>query len=159
MCLVLIAALRTILLLWSPFYRWGNKGLEMLSKSCSPWNKGAWQATVHGVARVWHNLATKPPPPQNNHIEFEPKSLWPYTLDSICLVAMSSKHITRLSWLGFGDMHFIGFLPTFLCGLLCGSSSPCGVFNAWSLRVCLDQNLLVFLAILSPKQSHLALWT
>ena len=27
-------------------------------------NKGAWQATVHGVARVGHNLATKPPPPQ-----------------------------------------------------------------------------------------------
>ena len=24
---------------------------------------GAWQATVHGVARVGHNLATKPPPP------------------------------------------------------------------------------------------------
>ena len=25
-------------------------------------DKGAWQATVHGVARVKHNLATKPPP-------------------------------------------------------------------------------------------------
>ena len=24
---------------------------------------GAWQATVHGVARVGHDLATKPPPP------------------------------------------------------------------------------------------------
>ena len=23
---------------------------------------GAWPATVHGVARVGHNLATKPPP-------------------------------------------------------------------------------------------------
>ena len=23
---------------------------------------GAWQATVHGVARVGHNLVTKPPP-------------------------------------------------------------------------------------------------
>ena len=23
----------------------------------------AWQATVHGVARVGHDLATKPPPP------------------------------------------------------------------------------------------------
>ena len=23
--------------------------------------RGAWQATVHGVARVGHNLATKPP--------------------------------------------------------------------------------------------------
>ena len=26
---------------------------------------GAWQATVHGVARVRHDLATKPPPPDH----------------------------------------------------------------------------------------------
>ena len=26
-------------------------------------NGGAWWATVHGVARVGHDLATKPPPP------------------------------------------------------------------------------------------------
>ena len=26
-------------------------------------NRGAWQATVHGVPRVGHDLATKPPPP------------------------------------------------------------------------------------------------
>ena len=26
-------------------------------------DRGAWQATVHGVARVRHDLATKPPPP------------------------------------------------------------------------------------------------
>ena len=25
-------------------------------------NRGAWQTTVHGVARVGHDLATKPPP-------------------------------------------------------------------------------------------------
>jgi len=28
-------------------------------------DRGAWQATVHGVARVEHNLAAKPPPPQH----------------------------------------------------------------------------------------------
>ena len=28
----------------------------------SPWT-GAWQAAVHGVARVGHDLATTPPPP------------------------------------------------------------------------------------------------
>ena len=28
-----------------------------------PINRGAWQATVHGVARVRHDLMTKPPPP------------------------------------------------------------------------------------------------
>ena len=26
-------------------------------------DKGAWLATVHGTARVGHDLATKPPPP------------------------------------------------------------------------------------------------
>ena len=25
-------------------------------------DRGAWQATVHGVARFGHDLATKPPP-------------------------------------------------------------------------------------------------
>ena len=29
-------------------------------------DRGAWQATVHGVTRVGHELATKPPPPYNN---------------------------------------------------------------------------------------------
>ena len=34
-----------------------------LQYSClgSPMDREAWQATVHGVARVRHNLATKPP--------------------------------------------------------------------------------------------------
>ena len=29
----------------------------------NPMGRGAWQATVHGVTRVGHNLAIKPPPP------------------------------------------------------------------------------------------------
>ena len=34
-----------------------------LQYSClgSPMDRGAWQATVHGVTRVGHNLVTKPP--------------------------------------------------------------------------------------------------
>ena len=36
-----------------------------LQHSCleNPMDKGAWQSTVQGTARVGHNLATKPPPP------------------------------------------------------------------------------------------------
>ena len=36
-----------------------------LQYSCleNPMDREAWWATVHGVARVGHNLATKPPPP------------------------------------------------------------------------------------------------
>ena len=35
-----------------------------LQYSCleNPMDRGAWRATVHGVARVGHDLATKPPP-------------------------------------------------------------------------------------------------
>ena len=29
----------------------------------NPMDRGAWWATIHGVTRVGHNLATKPPPP------------------------------------------------------------------------------------------------
>ena len=36
-----------------------------LHYSCleNPMDRGAWQTMVHGVARVGHDLATKPPPP------------------------------------------------------------------------------------------------
>ena len=38
-----------------------------LQYSCleNPMDRGAWQAAVQGVARVRHNLATKPPPPKS----------------------------------------------------------------------------------------------
>ena len=29
----------------------------------NPMDGGAWRATIHGIARVGHNLVTKPPPP------------------------------------------------------------------------------------------------
>ena len=32
----------------------------------NPMDRGAWQAIVHGVARVGHNLATKPSPPYHS---------------------------------------------------------------------------------------------
>ena len=31
-------------------------------------NRGAWQATFHGIARVRHDLVTKPPPPHRKKI-------------------------------------------------------------------------------------------
>ena len=45
----------------SPGERKGN----LLQHFClgNPMDRGAWQATVHGVARVRHNLVTNPPPP------------------------------------------------------------------------------------------------
>ena len=51
---------------------WVGKSLgegngKALQYSCleNPMDRGAWQAIVRGVARVRHNLATKPPPPIN----------------------------------------------------------------------------------------------
>ena len=40
----------------------GNGNPLQYSCQKNPMDKGAWQATVHRVARVRHNLATKPPP-------------------------------------------------------------------------------------------------
>ena len=43
-----------------------------LQYSCleNPMDRGAWQATVHGVAKVRHDLTTKPPPPQGMDFGF-----------------------------------------------------------------------------------------
>ena len=42
----------------------GEGNGKPLQYSCleNPMDRGAWQATVHGIARVGHDLATKPPP-------------------------------------------------------------------------------------------------
>ena len=43
----------------------GEGNSNPLQYSCleNPMDRGTWQATVHGVARVGRDLATKPPPP------------------------------------------------------------------------------------------------
>ena len=43
----------------------GEGNVKPFQYSCleNPMDRGAWQAIAHGVARVRHDLATKPPPP------------------------------------------------------------------------------------------------
>ena len=43
----------------------GEGNSNPLQYSClgNPMDRGTWWATVHGVARVRHDLVTKPPPP------------------------------------------------------------------------------------------------
>ena len=43
----------------------GERNGNPLQYACleNPMDRGAWQATVRGITRVWHDLATKPPPP------------------------------------------------------------------------------------------------
>ena len=43
-------------------YGEGNVNPPQYSCLENPMDRGAWQATVHGFARVGHDLATKPPP-------------------------------------------------------------------------------------------------
>jgi len=43
--------------------REGNGNLLQYSCLGNPMDRGAWWAIVHGVTRVRHDLATKPPPP------------------------------------------------------------------------------------------------
>ena len=42
----------------------GEGNVSTLQYSCleNPMDRGSWRAIVHGVARIGHNLATKPPP-------------------------------------------------------------------------------------------------
>ena len=52
---------------WVRFLGWEDPLEEGMATHSSilvwtiPMDRGAWQATVHGVARVGHDLATKPP--------------------------------------------------------------------------------------------------
>ena len=47
---------------WRRFPREGNGSPLQYSCLGNPMERGAWQATVHVVARVWHHLVTKPQP-------------------------------------------------------------------------------------------------
>ena len=40
-----------------------HSGIFAWNPGQNPMDRGAWRSTVHGVARVGHNLATKPPKP------------------------------------------------------------------------------------------------
>ena len=40
-----------------------NGNLLQYSYMRNSMDRGAWQTAVHGVARVGHNIVTKPPPP------------------------------------------------------------------------------------------------
>ena len=44
----------------------GNGNPPQYSCLENPMDRGAWQATVPRVARVGHDLATKPPPPPHH---------------------------------------------------------------------------------------------
>ena len=60
-------------------------------------DRGAWQATVYGVARVQHNLVTKPPPLPRSRGCISPTSAFPVLL-SAHTQGMYDKHLAHPSY-------------------------------------------------------------
>ena len=56
----------------------GERNGNPLQYSCleNSMDRGAWQATVHGVVRVRHDLMTKSPPPHESEMFTRKKSCW-----------------------------------------------------------------------------------
>ena len=52
-------------------------------------DRGAWKATVHEVARMRYNLATKPPLPPLGYAENMEKRLIHFTILGFCLVFLT----------------------------------------------------------------------
>ena len=48
---------------------WFKMRLRIADGHFSPFDRGAWQATVHGVTRVGHDLVNKPPPGNYRHVK------------------------------------------------------------------------------------------
>ena len=51
--------------------------------------RGTWQATAHGVARVRHNLATKPPLPEILTIALKPEKM---VTSVSCIWKLAERH-------------------------------------------------------------------
>ena len=73
----------------------GERNGNTFQYSCmeNPMDRGAWQATVHGITRVGHDLVTKPPPPLGG-------DLGPWETCSPSLVRVTHIHWRFVSLLG-----------------------------------------------------------
>ena len=62
-------------------------------------DRGAWQATVHGIARVRHNLASKPPPnlkKKEGQILLNWKFQWGRKSDLLKVMELISNHTANI---------------------------------------------------------------
>ena len=78
----------------------GEGNSNPLQYSClrNPMDRGAWQATVHGVATIGHNLATKPPTRHHHH----------HICNSLPAILKSKNSLAVNS-----DLIFIVFIPLY----------------------------------------------
>ena len=59
----------------------------------------AWQTTAHGVTRVGHDIATKPPPPEQNTKFYEEEGLICIHRWSILLLGVpTSESLSERAW-------------------------------------------------------------
>ena len=72
----------------------------------NPMDRGTWQATVHGITRVRHNLATKPPPPC---------SIYP-VLWNVCWFGLLLILFKTISQGNYADILFFLFQNLFIFG-------------------------------------------
>ena len=92
----------------------GGGNVDPLQYSCleKSMGRGAWRATVHGVARVGHNLETKPPPwrskwqptpvflPGKVHGQrsLEGCSPWGYITEDACMRRVKGDGLVAINW-------------------------------------------------------------
>ena len=79
----------------------GERNGNLFQYSCleNSMDRGAWQTTVHGVIRVGHNLAIKPPPPEQNTKFYEEEGLICIHRWSILLLGvLTSESLSELAW-------------------------------------------------------------
>ena len=140
-----------------------------LQYSCleNPTGRGAWRATVHGVSRVRHNLATKPPPPpKHTHTHthtpiFSKRNTGRIsTKDEWNWVHMGWRYMTRNLCAEFLFI-FFNFFNVYLFIFACtGSSLLCiGFPKSWqagtTLSWCTGFSLQWLLLLLSMGSRHL----
>ena len=73
----------------------GKENGNPLQYSCleNPADRGAWRATVHGVARVGHDLATKPPDPLDYMVNCMQAEQWRISLQWVILCAQNIDNV------------------------------------------------------------------
>ena len=90
-----------------------------LQYSCleKPMDRGSWQALVHGVARVRHNLGTKPPPPPRFVIVFLPRSkhLLTSRLQSLSTVILDPKKMKSVTASTFPPSFYLPWVDGIRC--------------------------------------------